>query len=229
MRYPGLASHPTHLTARRFVHSYGAIISFEVRGEAARANAVCAAVQIIRHATGLGSVRRIDDGAASRSFRTGASARDAAAAQRRHRGHRRPRSSWRRGISDSCRLPTPRRSRGPAGGLPSCPAPTGTTPSSCSDRPRAYGSTRPFPDGGSTATATRTAPERSAPRHRLRAHARRSGSARRDRAPMGRRPPQHRHDRYLAQRARRREVPHRKSVECVGRRLAEPVGDAISS
>ncbi len=56
VRYPGLATHPTHSTARRFMSSYGAMISFDVRGDAARADAICERLQIIRHATSLGSV-----------------------------------------------------------------------------------------------------------------------------------------------------------------------------
>jgi cystathionine gamma-synthase len=56
VRYPGLPTHPTHSTARRFMRSYGAMISFDVRGDSARADAICESLQIIRHATSLGSV-----------------------------------------------------------------------------------------------------------------------------------------------------------------------------
>ena len=56
VRYPGLPTHPTHATARRFMRGYGAMISFDVRGDAARADAVCESLRIIRHATSLGSV-----------------------------------------------------------------------------------------------------------------------------------------------------------------------------
>lgn len=56
VRYPGLPAHPSHSTARRFMRSYGAMISFDVRGDAARADAICRELQIIRHATSLGSV-----------------------------------------------------------------------------------------------------------------------------------------------------------------------------
>ena len=41
VRYPGLLTHPTHTTASRFMRSYGAMISFDVRGDAARADAIC--------------------------------------------------------------------------------------------------------------------------------------------------------------------------------------------
>jgi len=55
-RYPGLASHPTHEAARRQLKGFGTIISFDVRGDAAAADAVCAGLQLIQHATSLGGV-----------------------------------------------------------------------------------------------------------------------------------------------------------------------------
>jgi cystathionine gamma-synthase len=55
-RYPGLTSHPTHDTARRQLKGFGTIISFDVRGDAAAADAVCAGLQLIQHATSLGAV-----------------------------------------------------------------------------------------------------------------------------------------------------------------------------
>jgi cystathionine gamma-synthase len=55
-RYPGLSSHPTHEAARRQLKGFGTIISFDVRGDAAAADAVCAAVRLIQHATSLGAV-----------------------------------------------------------------------------------------------------------------------------------------------------------------------------
>lgn len=55
-RYPGLPSHPTHATARRVLKGFGTIVSFDVRGGAAAADAVCARVGLIRHATSLGAV-----------------------------------------------------------------------------------------------------------------------------------------------------------------------------
>ena len=55
-RYPGLASHPTHEAARRQLKGFGTIISFDVRGDASAADAVCAGVQLIQHATSLGAV-----------------------------------------------------------------------------------------------------------------------------------------------------------------------------
>ena len=55
-RYPGLASHPTHAAARRQLAGFGTIISFDVGGDAAAADAVCARLQLIQHATSLGAV-----------------------------------------------------------------------------------------------------------------------------------------------------------------------------
>jgi len=55
-RYPGLASHPTHAAARRQLKGFGTIISFDVRGGASAAEAVCAGLQLIQHATSLGAV-----------------------------------------------------------------------------------------------------------------------------------------------------------------------------
>ncbi|MCA1732632.1 MAG: PLP-dependent transferase, partial [Acidobacteria bacterium] len=56
VRYPGLPSHPTHATARRVLKGFGSIISFDVAGGADAADAVCANLRLIRHATSLGSV-----------------------------------------------------------------------------------------------------------------------------------------------------------------------------
>jgi cystathionine gamma-synthase len=55
-RYPGLASHPTYEAARRQLESFGTIISFDVRGDARTADAVCTGLRLIQHATSLGSV-----------------------------------------------------------------------------------------------------------------------------------------------------------------------------
>jgi len=55
-RYPGLPSHPTHEAARRHMSGFGTIISFDIRGGAEAADAVCARLQLIQHATSLGAV-----------------------------------------------------------------------------------------------------------------------------------------------------------------------------
>src|SRR5579875_3421922 len=51
VRHPGLSDHPTHAVACRFMRGFGAVVSFDVHGGAARADAICAALEIIRHAT----------------------------------------------------------------------------------------------------------------------------------------------------------------------------------
>jgi cystathionine gamma-synthase len=56
VRYPGLESHPTHEVARRVLKGFGSMLSFDVRGGAEVADAVCQRVRIVRHATSLGSV-----------------------------------------------------------------------------------------------------------------------------------------------------------------------------
>lgn len=56
VRYPGLPSHPTHQTARRVLKGFGSIISFDVRGGADVADAVCRNVALVRHATSVGAV-----------------------------------------------------------------------------------------------------------------------------------------------------------------------------
>src|ERR1700686_1509117 len=55
-RYPGLASHPTHDAARRQLKGFGTIISFDVRGDAPTADAVCSGLNLIQHGTSLGAV-----------------------------------------------------------------------------------------------------------------------------------------------------------------------------
>ncbi len=55
-RYPGLSTHPTHDVARRQLKGFGTIISFDVRGGAAAADAVCSNLELIQHATSLGAV-----------------------------------------------------------------------------------------------------------------------------------------------------------------------------
>lgn len=55
-RYPGLASHPTHSVACAQLKGFGTIISFDVRGDAAAADAVCSRLRLIHHATSLGAV-----------------------------------------------------------------------------------------------------------------------------------------------------------------------------
>lgn len=56
VRYPGLPNHPTHAVARRVLRGYGSMLAFDLRGDGAFADAVCQRVELIRHATSLGSV-----------------------------------------------------------------------------------------------------------------------------------------------------------------------------
>lgn len=56
VRYPGLASHPTHHVAAAQLGNFGSVISFDVRGGATAADAVCAHVELVRHATSFGAV-----------------------------------------------------------------------------------------------------------------------------------------------------------------------------
>lgn len=56
VRYPGLSTDPTHENAAKFMMGWGAMISFETVGSAARATAICDQVEIINHATSLGGV-----------------------------------------------------------------------------------------------------------------------------------------------------------------------------
>ncbi|WP_420450316.1 trans-sulfuration enzyme family protein [Ilumatobacter sp.] len=56
VRYPGLASHPTHRIASSFMSGFGAVLSFETAGGAARADEVCRRVELVNHATSLGGV-----------------------------------------------------------------------------------------------------------------------------------------------------------------------------
>ena len=55
VRYPGLPDHPAHALAARQMRGYGAVLSFEV-ADAPTADAVCAHLQVIAHATSLGGV-----------------------------------------------------------------------------------------------------------------------------------------------------------------------------
>ncbi|MCP3939004.1 MAG: PLP-dependent transferase [Actinomycetia bacterium] len=56
VRYPGIASHPTHEVAASFMTGFGAMMSFDTTGPGERANAVCRATRVVHHATSLGGV-----------------------------------------------------------------------------------------------------------------------------------------------------------------------------
>jgi cystathionine gamma-synthase len=55
VRYAGLPSDPHHALAARQMRGFGAVLSFEVR-DADTADAVCAHVQVVAHATSVGGV-----------------------------------------------------------------------------------------------------------------------------------------------------------------------------
>ena len=56
VRYPGLPDDPGHARASKQMSGFGAMLSFEVAGGAAEADAVCAALTVINPATSLGGV-----------------------------------------------------------------------------------------------------------------------------------------------------------------------------
>ena len=55
VRYPGLPGDPHHELAARQMRGFGAVLSFEV-ADAATADAICASVRVVTHATSLGGV-----------------------------------------------------------------------------------------------------------------------------------------------------------------------------
>lgn len=59
VRFPGLPSDPGHEVASRVHAGFGAMISFEVDGDAAAADQVAAAVRLITNATSLGGVESL--------------------------------------------------------------------------------------------------------------------------------------------------------------------------
>lgn len=56
VRYPGLASSPTHENAASFMDGFGAMMSFELTGSGERASAVVERKNLIKNATSLGGV-----------------------------------------------------------------------------------------------------------------------------------------------------------------------------
>jgi cystathionine gamma-synthase len=59
VRYPGLPEDPGHAVAGRVFRGYGAMISFEVAGDATAADGVAAALRLITNATSLGGVESL--------------------------------------------------------------------------------------------------------------------------------------------------------------------------
>ncbi len=56
VHYPGLASHPDHALADATLAGFGSVLSFELDGDAATADRLCATLRRIVHATSLGGV-----------------------------------------------------------------------------------------------------------------------------------------------------------------------------
>ena len=56
VRFPGLPEHPGHDIAADQLAGFGSMLSFDVRGGGAAADAVCTTTRLIRHATSLGAV-----------------------------------------------------------------------------------------------------------------------------------------------------------------------------
>jgi cystathionine gamma-synthase len=56
VRYPGLPFDPGHAVARRQMRGFGGVLAFELTGDAAAADRVCAATRVIVNATSLGGV-----------------------------------------------------------------------------------------------------------------------------------------------------------------------------
>jgi cystathionine gamma-synthase len=59
VRYPGLPTDSQHERAKKFMNTFGAVLSFEIIGSAADADRLCDSSSIISHATSLGGVESL--------------------------------------------------------------------------------------------------------------------------------------------------------------------------
>jgi cystathionine gamma-synthase len=59
VRYPGLPTDPQHERAKKFMKTFGAVLSFEILGSAADADRLCESSSIVTHATSLGGVESL--------------------------------------------------------------------------------------------------------------------------------------------------------------------------
>jgi cystathionine gamma-synthase len=59
VRYPGLVTDSQHDRAKKFMATYGAVLSFEIAGTGEDADRVCDSSSIISHATSLGGVESL--------------------------------------------------------------------------------------------------------------------------------------------------------------------------
>lgn len=65
VHYPGLASHRDHAVAKKQMSSFGGMLSFQVRGDAAKAMALTAKTKIFIRATSLGGIESLIEHRAS--------------------------------------------------------------------------------------------------------------------------------------------------------------------
>lgn len=59
VRYPGLPTDSQHARAKSFMKGFGAVLSFEIKSDAADADKVCEASKLITYATSLGGVESL--------------------------------------------------------------------------------------------------------------------------------------------------------------------------
>ena len=59
VRYPGLPTDSQHERAKSFMRGFGAVLSFEVKGDASAADKVCEASKLITYATSLGGIESL--------------------------------------------------------------------------------------------------------------------------------------------------------------------------
>ena len=59
VRYPGLPTDSQHERAKSFMNGFGAVLSFEVKGDSSAADRVCEASKLITYATSLGGVETL--------------------------------------------------------------------------------------------------------------------------------------------------------------------------
>jgi cystathionine gamma-synthase len=66
--YPGLTSHPSHQTAKRFMRGYGGVVTFELKGDLASTGRFIDALKIPRIAPSLGGVESLVEQPALMSY-----------------------------------------------------------------------------------------------------------------------------------------------------------------
>jgi len=67
--YPGLSSHPTHRIAKRLLRGYGAVVSFEVKGNGESAKKFLRSLKVIKPSPSLGGCESLASHPASSSHR----------------------------------------------------------------------------------------------------------------------------------------------------------------